>query len=58
MKIQSLFASTTLAVAVTAASAQLKQYNIETPHSEADFSIKHMAISTIHRGFHGVTGVI
>ena len=47
-----------LALGVSAASAQVKDWKIEGAHSEADFAIKHMAISTVHGSFHGVTGVV
>ena len=47
-----------LAMGAGIASAQAKDYKIDTNHSEADFSIKHLAISTVHGSFHGVTGVV
>ena len=40
------------------AGAQVKDYKIDPAHSEADFAIKHMAISTVHGSFHGVSGVL
>jgi polyisoprenoid-binding protein YceI len=39
-------------------SAQAKDWKIDAAHSEADFSIKHMAISTVHGTFRGVSGTI
>jgi polyisoprenoid-binding protein YceI len=39
-------------------SAQAAQWKIDPMHSEADFAIKHMAISTVHGSFHGLSGVI
>ena len=39
-------------------SAQATQWKIDPMHSEADFAIKHMAISTVHGSFHGLSGVI
>src|SRR5580692_6813717 len=47
-----------LAVGAALASAQVKDLKIDPNHSEADFSIKHLAISTVHGSFHGVTGVV
>jgi polyisoprenoid-binding protein YceI len=38
--------------------AQAHDYKIDPAHSEADFSVKHMAISTVHGTFHGVNGTI
>src|SRR6202012_5523626 len=31
---------------------------IDNAHSEADFAITHMAISTVHGSFHGVSGTV
>ena len=56
MKIRSILASAALTLAVTAASAQLKSYTFDPAHSEADFTVKHMAISNVHGVFRGVTG--
>ena len=39
-------------------SAQAKDYKIEGAHSEADFAIKHMAISTVHGSFRAVSGTV
>lgn len=38
--------------------AQTRDWKIDPAHSEADFSIKHMSISTVHGTFRGVAGVI
>jgi polyisoprenoid-binding protein YceI len=43
-----LAAAVVLAVSAGAMSAQAKDWKIDPAHSEADFSIKHMAISTVH----------
>ncbi len=51
-------AAVVLAVSAVAMSAQTKDWKIDAAHSEADFSIKHMAISTVHGSFRGVSGVI
>ncbi|HEV2645608.1 MAG TPA: YceI family protein [Acidobacteriaceae bacterium] len=52
----------TIAIVVLAAAASLNaqttQWKIDSAHSEADFSIKHLAISTVHGSFRGVTGTI
>ncbi len=53
-----LAAAVVLAVSAGAMQAQAKDYKIEAAHSEADFAIKHMAISTVHGSFHGVSGVV
>lgn len=47
-----------LAVGAGAMSAQTRDWKIDPAHSEADFSIKHMSISTVHGTFRGVAGVI
>jgi polyisoprenoid-binding protein YceI len=39
-------------------SAQATQWKIDAMHSEADFAIQHLAISTVHGSFHGLSGVI
>jgi polyisoprenoid-binding protein YceI len=51
-------AGAALALGVGAMSAQTTQWKIDPMHSEADFAIKHMAISTVHGSFHGIAGVI
>jgi polyisoprenoid-binding protein YceI len=51
-------AAVILAASTAAMSAQTKDWNIDPAHSEADFAIKHMSISTVHGTFHGITGVI
>jgi polyisoprenoid-binding protein YceI len=47
-----------LAVGAITASAQVHDYKIDPAHTEADFAIKHMAISTVHGSFHGVSGMV
>jgi polyisoprenoid-binding protein YceI len=47
-----------LVMGVGAMSAQTTQWKVDPAHSEADFAIKHMAISTVHGSFHGISGVI
>ena len=47
-----------LMTGVAAVSAQTKDWKIDPAHSEADFAIKHMAISTVHGSFRGVSGVV
>jgi polyisoprenoid-binding protein YceI len=58
VRIAGLAAAVALAVSAGAMHAQAKDYKIEAAHSEADFAIKHMAISTVHGSFHGVSGVV
>ena len=38
--------------------AQAQDWMIDKSHSEADFSVKHMGISTVHGSFRGVSGTI
>jgi polyisoprenoid-binding protein YceI len=38
--------------------AQVTQWKIDANHSEADFAIKHMSISTVHGTFRGISGTI
>ena len=47
-----------LAVSAGAMRAQTKDWKVDPAHSEADFSIKHMAISTVHGTFRGLAGVV
>jgi polyisoprenoid-binding protein YceI len=47
-----------LALSAGIAGAQVKEYKIESAHSEADFAIKHLGISTVHGAMHGVTGTL
>jgi polyisoprenoid-binding protein YceI len=58
VRIAGLAAAVVLAVSAGAMQAQAKDYKIDGAHSEADFAIKHMAISTVHGSFHGVSGVV
>lgn len=54
----SAVAMTLLAGGLTIASAQARDWKIDPAHSEADFAIKHMAISTVHGSFRGVSGTV
>jgi polyisoprenoid-binding protein YceI len=47
-----------LAMGAGVMSAQATQWKIDPMHSEADFAIKHMSISTVHGTFRGVSGTI
>ncbi len=47
-----------LAAASAAAGAQTADWKLDGSHSEADFAIKHMAVSTVHGSFRGVSGVV
>lgn len=51
-------AALVLASGAGALNAQTKDWKIDPSHSEADFAIKHMAISTVHGSFRGVSGVV
>jgi polyisoprenoid-binding protein YceI len=51
-------AAVALVAGTGAMSAQAKDWKIDPAHSEADFSIKHMSISTVHGTFRGLSGVI
>ena len=61
MKRMGLAGWATAAVLVLGAGAmvaQTTQWKVDPMHSEADFAITHMAISTVHGSFHGIAGVI
>jgi|SRR5215469_9288405 len=47
-----------LALGAGTMAAQASDWAIDKSHSEADFSVKHMGISTVHGSFRGVSGVI
>ena len=47
-----------LAMGAGMLSAQTTQWKIDPMHSEADFAIKHMSISTVHGTFRGISGTI
>ncbi len=51
-------AAAVLAMGTGVMSAQATQWKIDPMHSEADFAIKHLAISTVHGSFHGLSGLI
>jgi len=51
-------AAVVLALGTGAVSAQVTQWKIDANHSEADFAIKHMSISTVHGTFRGISGTI
>jgi polyisoprenoid-binding protein YceI len=59
MALKTMFAAA-FAVALGAGSmhAQVKDFAIEGAHSEADFAIKHLGISTVHGSFHKLTGTV
>jgi polyisoprenoid-binding protein YceI len=58
VRIAGFAAATVLALGAGVLQAQKADYKIDSAHSEADFAIKHMAISTVHGSFRGVSGVI
>jgi polyisoprenoid-binding protein YceI len=47
-----------LALGVGMTAAQTSNWAIDKSHSEADFSVKHLGISTVHGSFRGVSGVV
>jgi polyisoprenoid-binding protein YceI len=47
-----------LAMGAGTMAAQAHDWVIDKSHSEADFSVRHMGISTVHGSFHGVSGVV
>jgi polyisoprenoid-binding protein YceI len=51
-------AAVVLAMGTGVMSAQATQWKIDANHSEADFAIKHMSISTVHGTFHGISGTV
>ncbi len=51
-------AAVVLAMGTGVMSAQATQWKIDPMHSEADFAIKHMAISTVHGTFRGISGTV
>jgi polyisoprenoid-binding protein YceI len=51
-------AAVVLALGAGQMMAQGSDWKIDAAHSEADFSIKHMSISTVHGSFRGVAGTI
>ncbi len=51
-------AALVLAAGTAAAGAQTADWKVDASHSEADFSIKHMAVSTVHGSFRAISGVV
>lgn len=47
-----------LALGAGTMAAQASNWAMDQSHSEADFAVKHMGISTVHGSFRGVSGVI
>jgi polyisoprenoid-binding protein YceI len=58
LKLAGWAAALVLVAGAATAGAQVSDWKLDPNHSEADFSIQHMAISTVHGSFRGVTGVI
>jgi polyisoprenoid-binding protein YceI len=48
----------TASMAVSIAAAQTTTWKIDPAHSEADFAVKHMGISTVHGRFGNVNGTL
>lgn len=53
-----LVAAVAVALGASQLKAQVSEWKIDPAHSDAEFSIKHMAISTVHGSFRGVSGVV
>jgi polyisoprenoid-binding protein YceI len=51
-------AALVLVASAATAGAQTADFKLDPNHSEADFSIKHMAVSTVHGSFRGISGVV
>lgn len=47
-----------LALGAGTMAAQASSWTIDKSHSEADFAVKHMGISTVHGSFRGVSGTV
>ena len=58
MAVAGWMAAAVLALGSGGLSAQTTQWKIDANHSEADFAIKHMSISTVHGTFRGISGTI
>jgi polyisoprenoid-binding protein YceI len=58
VRVAGFAAAIVLVLGAGAVQAQKADFKIDPSHSEADFAIKHMAISTVHGTFRGVSGVI
>jgi polyisoprenoid-binding protein YceI len=58
VRVAGFAAAIVLALGASVVQAQKADFKIDPAHSEADFAIKHMAISTVHGTFRGVSGVI
>lgn len=52
------FSALFLTLGAAASQAQVSKWQIDPAHSEADFSIKHMAISTVHGRFGNIGGTL
>jgi polyisoprenoid-binding protein YceI len=56
--IPALLFSSSLLLLTAAAHAQAVTYTIDKAHSEADFTIRHMAISNVHGAFGNISGTV
>jgi len=57
-KNQLLFPAAVLALLVGTAAAQSQTWNIDPPHSTAQFSVRHLGISTVRGAFTKVSGTV
>ena len=53
-----LLAAALVSLLTAAASAQTQTWNIDTPHSAAQFSVRHLGISTVRGAFTKVSGTV
>ena len=58
MKLKALAVALTLTAGVSLASAQTSTWKLDSAHSSADFSIRHMGISNVHGHFGNITGTV
>ena len=58
IQIPKWMAAPILMMAMVASGADTHNWKLDPSHSEADFAITHMAISTVHGNFRGVSGTI
>ena len=56
--VRNAFFTTAALLFAASASAQAVTYTIDKAHSEADFTIRHMAISNVHGAFGNISGTV
>ena len=58
MKLKTLALAMTLTAGVSLASAQTSTWKLDSAHSSADFTIRHMGISNVHGHFGNISGTV